>query len=345
MKSKKLNKNKQTKRVNKTKKNNKNKTKRTKHMKGGAVCDHTANQITVSFTTVQPPLEKTFVYDHTLTQTAAFEDFKAKINTFLSPKQLIFCWLVKNRSAMQVNQDNLFNYCINEKDTESTKYSNKLFCYTMKQFNIETRVQDLLNYITGDHIQMNYLRLISKIKPVATIPSSQRMMMLDGIGGEAMFKFHWAQFSPDEKQTFIKGLRQKLPQPDLNLGINYSGNGEPNSSTLNDIIFYSIPDFNRLCRIFDYTEEEGFNVLRGSMDNDNKKLLFMWISFGNLTSSSLSEDIPNETTNFRKFSKNKIMLKGRERSYQSLFVEYLQNEGDKYNSRNIYKDYLNNNTT
>lgn len=333
-------KNKQTKRNNKNRKNNKSK--RTKRiLKGGAECNSKDTLITVSFTTAQPPLEDTFEYKNNLDKPAAFEDFKRQINAFLSDKGFIFCWLVKNRSNIQINQDNLNTYCINEKTNESEKYSNKLFCYTMKKFNIETRVQDLLNHITGDHIQMNYLSLISKIKPVATIPSSPRMMMLGGIKGEPLFKFYWAQFSDDEKRTFIERLKQQLPQEGLNLGINFTGNEEPNTATLNNIIFYSIPDFNKLCRIFNYTEEEGFSVLRGSMD-DNKKLLFMWISFGNLTSSSLSLDIPNETENFRKFSKNKIMINDKERSYQSLFVEYLQEEGDKYNSRNIYKGWLNN---
>jgi hypothetical protein len=179
----------------------------------------------------------------------------------------------------------------------------------MKKFNIETRVQDLLNYIIKNQGQMLFLRLISRRKPIATVASSIKALSLGGIGGDLLFLFYWKQFSDDEKTEFISQLTHNLPQSDLDLGINFNENPSLHLHNIQNIIFYSKPDFKRLCSIFDYTEEHGFSILRNVINDTNKKdLLFMWLAFGNLTSSVLSPNIPNNTQRYNKFKMDNIKI-------------------------------------
>jgi hypothetical protein len=315
-------------RKNKPIKQKNNKSKRTKRiLKGGGECEGDNNKITVVFTTATPRIENIFEYNTSLNKDEAFQDFIDKINTFLNlyHNDYIYYSLAKNMTTYVINQYNISQYCVNETNNESTKHLNKLFCYTMKNIKNST---ELLRYITSNVATMNYLKLLSKIKPVATIHSNVKMIMLGGIAGETMFKFYWKQYNDDEKKTFMDGLKEILDEPDLEIYYN----SIENNLHFAQIIFYLKPYFKKLCDVFDYKVDEGLNILSNSI-NDNKNLLFMWISFGNLTYTV----IPEEHERFSQFSKEKIMIKNKERSYQSLFVEYLQEDGKKYNSTNIEK--------
>ena len=148
------------------------------------------------------------------------------------------------------------------------------------------------------NLQQYNLFLLSAKKPVATFNSGGRDFGIYEKSMSDTFYLNWNNYDEFQKASFFNLVQRAINgsyKPLKNMSQNFVDNriefGVFTHSSVMNVILYSKKHFELLCTVFEYSIDEGLEIL---INADNpKEMAFIYIAFGDMTDIKKEKDINN----------------------------------------------------
>jgi hypothetical protein len=251
-------------------------------------------------------IEEQHIFDFT-NNNFTYNSLFIEIKNFLLKKKSILCSIiiVNPYSRYELNEQNF--------EDELSKGSFDKGCVTI----VSVPLFEEQNLVEGIFSRLVNILQLSVKKPVATLLTEGRGYGINLGNAGNILEYNFKNYSDAQKKVVFKNLIERInknrEEADKiqNIEIFFKQNGVP--------LFY-IPEYlQKLCEIFGYTLDEGIELIFSVPDND-KKMAFIYIAFGDLTDAKNKEDNSNNRA-------MTIAKKDFNTQYQHLFEEYQKETG------------------